>query len=1463
MSKSSVFRGWVQAFLGLALIAVQTLVSSTAQAQATSTAERFFNSAGDAQSACTAEPVQYYCGPDGQLYQSACNAIAGPHGAGLSTVTRVEMSKPAGLGACYYSAGSSVKYTYFVWRDSACPAGQKFVGPGADDCVSESYTSFSDDNRKGCGGGGGGGGCTQTKDRPKPCDGEGGVAGENAGQSSTSCKESGGSADSDDMAGNPINSTIGNKTQREVDIKGGNGVPGFVRTYNSFESRNLASLGVGWMHNWATRLDRTGSTIVAVRSDGAIQQFTTSGTGIGFWSGDADTRLRLEGKDTSYELSSQDGTVETYDKMGRLVSVKAANGQVTTLDQSVGVLTSVTGPFGHRLVFGWSGGVLVSVTDSNNKTVYFNTSSGQNLLSASYPDGSTRRYLYESLFLRHGLTGIVDGTGVRISTYTYDPVRLIAVGTTRAGGVGSTQLSFSPSGLVAYITDAAGRMVTKLRERLFGLNKTTSIANNTDAKTVSKAYDSMGNLASVTNEEGQTTTSQYDGASRLVSITRAAGTAIARTTATSYADAFFAIKAIVSEPSVLASQSKTTTYSYADARFPLLPTSVTTAGFTSSGQTVSRTTVLAYTTQGQLALIDGPRTDAVDTTTIEYWQCTTGGSCGQIKRVTNPLGQATTFDAYDGAGRLTQKTGPDGIVTTYTYEPRGKVASITESGGTLTRTTAFTYDLASRLATASLPSGQVLTYAWDGADQLISVTDQLGNTVAYGYDLKGNRTSQTVKDAGGNIATQVSMVFDARNFLQSVTAAGGTTSFANDGVGNPVSVTDPKGQVTTNQFDALNRLWKSVNALSGATTGSFTPGGDLAQLATPNGATFGFVLDDLGNQLRETSPDRGQINKTFDAAGNLKTRTDARGVTVTYSYDAANRLTQIIYPSAAENTTYTYDSCRAGKLCQVVDASGTHAYQYDGLGRQSQEVWTASAALGGHAFTTSYSWTAFDQPLTITSQSGRVVSYSYDSIGRVAGVSSGTQTVVSGRTYRPDGNLVAQTFGNGIVENRTYDSAGRLATWQIGSIETRTYGRDLNGNITSISVGGVSKTYGYDAIDRLVSEPGQSFGWDGNGNRTSDAAGTYTYQAATNRMSAGPGGSVGLDAAGNTTSIGSRSFVYSERGRLMQVFSAGVLAGTYVYRADGRRASKATPNGVTLFHWDVAGNLIEETAADGSIIASYGWAGTAPIAKWSTAVQSSIVYLHSDHLNTPRIGTSAAGSQVWRWDGSAFGVGTPIGSQVINLRFPGQYYDQEAGLQQNWYRTLDSSSGRYIESDPIGAAGGSNTFGYVNGNPLNSFDPTGLREVIVAIWTSRFSGYIAPSGQGSVGHVFLGEMNGTTLTSQFPTPHGMSGVNTTLTWLDTVRAEGRPPDAVYQVHVPNDAGLSAVAGAMRGIPTWYFWPDGSTSTHCANAAVNALRGGGFGMFEAANPLLPNDVNANLSAQSNFNTGVTRLPSAPW
>jgi RHS repeat-associated protein len=90
---------------------------------------------------------------------------------------------------------------------------------------------------------------------------------------------------------------------------------------------------------------------------------------------------------------------------------------------------------------------------------------------------------------------------------------------------------------------------------------------------------------------------------------------------------------------------------------------------------------------------------------------------------------------------------------------------------------------------------------------------------------------------------------------------------------------------------------------------------------------------------------------------------------------------------------------------------------------------------------------------------------------------------------------------------------------------------------------------------------------------------------------------------------------------------------------------------------------------------------------------------------------------VWSWEAKPFGDSAPNEDPdgdstkvTLNLRFPGQYYDEETGLYYNYYRYYDPETGRYITSDPIGLDGGLNTYAYANGAPVNWIDPKGLRE---------------------------------------------------------------------------------------------------------------------------------------------------------
>ena len=105
-------------------------------------------------------------------------------------------------------------------------------------------------------------------------------------------------------------------------------------------------------------------------------------------------------------------------------------------------------------------------------------------------------------------------------------------------------------------------------------------------------------------------------------------------------------------------------------------------------------------------------------------------------------------------------------------------------------------------------------------------------------------------------------------------------------------------------------------------------------------------------------------------------------------------------------------------------------------------------------------------------------------------------------------------------------------------------------------------------------------------------------------------------------------------------------------------------------------------------------------------------YYINDYLGAPQIITDDSGSVVWQAEYLPFGNVNILTAEIENnLRFPGQYYDDETGLHYNWNRYYSPETGRYISSDPIGLDGGMNLYAYVGGNPVNFVDPPGLSTV--------------------------------------------------------------------------------------------------------------------------------------------------------
>ena len=476
----------------------------------------------------------------------------------------------------------------------------------------------------------------------------------------------------------------------------------------------------------------------------------------------------------------------------------------------------------------------------------------------------------------------------------------------------------------------------------------------------------------------------------------------------------------------------------------------------------------------------------------------------------------------------------------------------------------------------------------------------------------------------------------------------------------------------------------------------------LASVQDPVNLTTTYTYDGLGNLTQLTSPDTGIATYVPDAAGNVVGATDARGLATSYVYDALNR--QKLATFAGGSVALEYDNTATGgafargRLTKVTDPSGSTTYAYDAWGRVLRKTQTVGSDASARNFAVVYQY-ASGRMTGVTYPSGRSLSYAFDVQGRVTGVTIGGQTVLSGATYIPFGAVQGWTWANGQPYRRTFDLDGRIASLTSGP-DTAAYGSE-------------SWTFGYDSLNRLTTAAlpvGETlaYAYDGIGNRRQEtragAVTNYGYFASSNRLQAMTGAvvrSFAYDAAGNLTSNGSVTFTYDGRGRLTQT-SNGYR---YAINGLGQRVSKSGPGGITYFVYDEQGHLIGEYDAgawrvrNSSISATRRWraCGQRPAAASPSTRSTAIISTRRG--SSPTRPTRSCGSGRRTRSAPARRTRIRAGSDVFafNLRFPGQYYDAETGLHYNYFRDYDPSVGRYVESDPIGLEGGSNTYRYANG----------------------------------------------------------------------------------------------------------------------------------------------------------------------
>jgi RHS repeat-associated protein len=225
-----------------------------------------------------------------------------------------------------------------------------------------------------------------------------------------------------------------------------------------------------------------------------------------------------------------------------------------------------------------------------------------------------------------------------------------------------------------------------------------------------------------------------------------------------------------------------------------------------------------------------------------------------------------------------------------------------------------------------------------------------------------------------------------------------------------------------------------------------------------------------------------------------------------------------------------------------------------------------------------------------------------------------------------------------------------------------------------------------------------------------ESRGTYSYQQGTNKLThieGTPPIDYGYDANGNITTENTWTYIYDLSNQLIRVLQGGNQVGEYTFNGAGQRIKKVTQIETRIFHYDLWGHLIAETNQSGQLLAEYIYLGDQLLAMIKPG--EAAYYFHNDHLGTPQVLTDGTGSVSWKAAYTPFGqANITVGTVENPFRSPGQYYDQETGLHYNYFRYYNPPIGRYLTPDPIELRGGINIFAYVSNNPLLFIDAYGL-----------------------------------------------------------------------------------------------------------------------------------------------------------
>lgn len=1196
-----------------------------------------------------------------------------------------------------------------------------------------------------------------------------------------------------ESVGSPIKVSNGNMylQQNDYHLPSVGQAISLSRTYNS-DSQTLGLFGRGWSTQYDEAIVTYDASLLSFnQSDGRAIYFNRPVSSSGaFTDLIGDYHARVTQDSGGSVLSLKGGGIKQFNSAGKLVSHADRNGNTTTLAyDSNGFLSSVGDPFGRVLTFHTNaGGQVNSISDSLGTIATYTYGGGNELLSVTYADNSSFNFAYDGN-LR--LTTVTDALGNILESHSYD-AQGRAITSEKQGGVDHFSLEYV-SDTETDVTDGLGRVTKYTFDKSKGRHVVTrvegvcSCGGGGGSQVQTWEYDEQLNVTSMTDVLNHVTTYTYD----------AKGNPLTE-----------------SDP------TGTVTYTYNDFGEVLTTTNqlggVTTHIYDGAGNLLTttnalgKTTSVSYDTHGMPLTVTDARNK---TATFAY------DAAGNLITRTDALNHSTQF-AYDARGRLTGTTNALGHATAFGYDALGRVNLVTRADGT---TSIYEYDLAGRRTALTDAKGNRSTYEYDAAYRLISQSDAAHQTTSYGYDVMSNLTSVT--DA---LSRATSYEYDEFNRLVKTTYPAAIPdadrlfeTVTYDGGGNVAQRTDAAGRVTAYVYDEMNRVVSATDADHKTTSFEYDALSRMTALVDAIGQRYRFNYDPLG-RLKKMHRGPDVMSFTYDPVGNRKTRTDYNGVATDYTFDAVNRLKTISYPDTT-TVSYTYD--KLSRLQTATNENGVVNFDYNKMNRMT----TVTDVFGQ---VVDYNYDANGNRTKLSLNSAIVETYKYDAVDRLTKILDAAGAAFT-FDYDVTNKLTQKKAPNGVKTTYQFDGLNRLTrlldTRGVNTLADRQYQYNTASQVTQIAEPTITRSYGYDAVDRLTAasytnplQPNENYTYDGVGNRTaSQSSASYNYQRF-NRLANTPTANYSYDVNGNliskTDSTGTTQYAWDFENRLRQVTLPNGMTISYKYDALGRRVQRTPSNGVsTNFVYD-GQDVVKDINSDGSTVDYINGLGVDNKLRLTDSRLAGPLHFLQDHLGSTTALTNAVGAVVTRVTYDAFG--NSVGATFSRYDFTGRERDQDTGLMYYRGRFYDSQIGRFLNEDPIGLDGGINSYAYVRNNPVRFTDPLGL-DVIDTILgvTAQISAGFGDTLTGGLSHSIADAARLQGIPAHLPPGFSITG------YIRSFTPGGRVVDPCSRWYTAGVGGAIVWSLAMAGAGASAASTEGAATTLAEVNSASRLGGG--------------------------------------